>query len=169
MNRTVNGVVAALLLGATTAAGAAASEGGEPGDAQQVSRTIEIVMHDNYFEPEQLSFAAGETVRLKVRNEGALVHEFNIGTTAMHEAHQGQMQMMVEHGVIQGDHLNHERMKMDMGGGHTMEHNHANSLLLEPGQEAELVWTFARSDSLEFACNVPGHYQAGMVGGIHVE
>ena len=144
-------------------------EGGEPGEAQQVSRTIEIVMHDNYFEPEQLSFAAGETVRLKVRNEGALVHEFNIGTAAMHEAHQGQMQMMVDHGVIQGDHLNHERMKMDMGGGHTMEHSHANSLLLEPGQEAELVWTFASADSLEFACNVPGHYQAGMYGEVNFE
>ena len=134
MQRTLNGLAAAMLLGAASPAGAAISEGGQPGDPQQVSRTIDIVMYDNYFEPEQLTFAAGETVRLKVRNEGALVHEFNIGTAAMHEAHQGQMQMMVDHGVIQGDHLNHERMKMDMGGGHTMEHSHANSLLLEIGR-----------------------------------
>ena len=169
MNRILNGLAAALLLSATTAAGAASGAGGQPGDPQQVTRTIEVVMRDNYFEPEQLSFAAGETVRLKVRNEGALVHEFNIGTAAMHEAHQGQMQMMVDHGVIRGDHLNRELMKMDMGGGHSMAHDHANSLLLEPGQEAELVWKFDHADHLEFACNVPGHYQAGMMGGIDVE
>ena len=79
MNRTVNGVVAALLLGATTAAGAAASEGGEPGDAQQVSRTIEIVMHDNYFEPEQLSFAAAGM--LLVADASALMISTTHGTT----------------------------------------------------------------------------------------
>lgn len=169
MNRTLNCLVAGLMFGAATAAGASPAAGGQPGDPAAAKRTIEVVMHDNYFEPEQLNVAAGETVRLKVRNEGSLVHEFNIGTAAMHEAHQGQMQMMVEHGVIQGSHINHERMMMDMGGGHTMEHNHANSLLLEPGQEAELVWTFASADSLEFACNVPGHYQSGMMGDIHVE
>ena len=167
MNRTVNGLVAVLLLGAAAAAGAAAGEGGQPGDPQQVTRTIEVVMRDNYFEPEQLSFAAGETVRLKVRNEGALVHEFNIGTAAMHEAH--QMQMMVEHGVLKGDHIDHEMMEMDMGDGHSMKHDDPNSVLLEPGESKEIVWTFTEKADLEFACNVPGHYQAGMYGDIDFE
>jgi uncharacterized cupredoxin-like copper-binding protein len=55
-------------------------------------------------------------------------------------------------------------MAMDMGGGKTMEHNDPNSVLLEPGKSAEVIWRFAKAGELEFACNVPGHYDAGMVG-----
>src|SRR3546814_4670217 len=36
---------------------------GEPGKASEASRTVEIVMGDNYFEPESLEIRAGETVR----------------------------------------------------------------------------------------------------------
>lgn len=146
-----------------------ASNIGEPGEAAEASRTVEVTMYDNYYEPESISVKAGETVRFVVRNEGMLVHEFNIGTAAMHAAHQDEMAMMVEHGVIQGDSLNREMMKMDMGGGKTMEHNDPNSVLLEPGKSAELVWTFGKTTDLEFACNIPGHYDSGMAGAIEIQ
>jgi uncharacterized cupredoxin-like copper-binding protein len=142
---------------------------GEPAEASQASRTVEIMMHDNYYEPESVTVSEGETVRFVVRNEGELVHEFNIGTAAMHAAHQDEMMMMVEHGVIDGDHINHDMMKMDMGGGHLMEHDDPNSVLLEPGQSAEVAWTFATDADLEFACNLPGHYESGMVGQINIQ
>lgn len=143
-------------------------EFGEPGKASEVSRTIEVTMGDNYFEPEKIQVKTGETVRFVVKNEGAFVHEFNIGTAAMHAAHQKEMTMMVEHGALEADKINHDMMKMDMGGGKTMEHNDPNAVLLEPGQSEEVVWKFAGSTDLEFACNVPGHYQAGMMGHIEV-
>ena len=142
---------------------------GQPGEASEAARTVEITMHDNYYEPESVSVGEGETVRFVVRNEGDLVHEFNIGTEAMHAAHQEEMEMMVAHGVIVGDHIDHDMMKMDMGNGHTMEHDDPNSVLLEPGQSAEIVWTFTTDADLEFACNVPGHYEAGMTGEIEIE
>lgn len=142
---------------------------GEPGTAENVSRTIEVTMRDNYYEPESISVKAGETIRFRVKNEGALVHEFNIGTADMHEAHQDEMQMMVEHGVIKGDRIDHEMMEMDMGDGHSMKHDDPNSVLMEPGESKEIIWTFSEASSLEFACNVPGHYQAGMVGDLDVE
>lgn len=126
-------------------------------------------MYDNYYEPEQISVKDGETIRFVVKNEGMLVHEFNIGTAAMHAAHQDEMRMMVEHGVIQGDTINHAMMKMDMGNGQTMEHDDPNSVLLEPGQRKEVIWTFTDNANLEFACNVPGHYAAGMMGQINVK
>src|SRR3546814_17856725 len=56
---------------------------GEPGKASEASRTVEIVMGDNYFEPESLEIRAGETVRFVVKNEGEFLHEFNMGTAAM--------------------------------------------------------------------------------------
>ncbi|WP_203299711.1 cupredoxin domain-containing protein [Marinobacter sediminum] len=142
--------------------------GGEPGKASAVSRTINIDMHDNYFEPESIDVKAGETVRFVVSNKGSLVHEFNVGTPDMHEARQVEMKMLVEHGVIQGGALNHAMMEMDMGGGHSMKQDDPNSVLLEPGDSREVVWTFTGAGDLEFACNVPGHYQAGMYGDVNV-
>ena len=69
---------------------------GEPGKASDVSRTIEVTMFDNYYEPENFSIIPGETVRFIVKNKGELVHEFNIGTAEMHIKHQEEMIMMVE-------------------------------------------------------------------------
>lgn len=125
---------------------------------------MEIVLTDNRYDPEKVSVAIGETIRFVLRNQGQLVHEFNIGTAAMHAAHQKEMMMMVEHGVLEADRINHDRMKMDMGGGKTMEHDDPNSVLLEPGKTGEVIWKFSEKADIEFACNVPGHYEAGMVG-----
>ena len=137
---------------------------GEPGKAAEVTRTIEIVMKENFYEPEAIEVKAGETIRFKITNKGELVHEFNLGTANMHKAHRKEMEMMVEHGVLEADKINYEMMKMDMGGGKTMEHDDPNSVLLEPGKSGEIVWKFAKATELEFACNVPGHYDAGMMG-----
>jgi len=140
---------------------------GEPAQASEANRTVDVVMHDNYYQPEAIEVKPGEVVRFVVENKGSLVHEFNIGTPAMHEAHQEEMMMMVEHGVIQGGKLNHEMMGMDMGNGHTMSHDDLNSVLLEPGESKEIVWRFSAQGDIEFACNVPGHYQAGMYGEVN--
>jgi len=171
-----------ILLGAAAQAGGnhAGSHGhgsnaaiGTPGRPAQVSRTVEVSMNDSYFEPESIRVEAGETVRFVIRNEGELVHEFNIGTPEMHAAHQEEMLAMMRHGVLLADRIDHERMRKDMGGGqtmmHAMRHDDPNSVLLEPGQSGELVWRFATGGDLEFACNVPGHYAAGMVGAFRVE
>jgi len=169
----------ALTLGAmvltSAAAWAAGSHGGghgeksaigAPGKIEEAARTIEVNMYDNYYEPEAIAVNSGETIRFVVKNVGELVHEFNIGTTAMHAAHQEEMEMMVEHGALEADKINHEMMKMDMGGGKVMGHNDPNSVLLEPGKTGEVVWKFAKASAIEFACNVPGHYDAGMTGKI---
>jgi uncharacterized cupredoxin-like copper-binding protein len=78
------------------------------------------------------------------------------------------MMMMVEHGVLEADRINWnaaKKMQASMGHG---AHNDPNSALLEPGQSGEIVWTFPEHATLEFACNVPGHYDAGMMGEINL-
>jgi uncharacterized cupredoxin-like copper-binding protein len=86
----------------------------------------------------------------------------------MHKGHRKEMMMMVEHGALEPDRINHTRMKMDMGGGKTMEHNAPNSVLLEPKESKKIIWKFDTDAKLEFACNVPGHYESGMVGKISI-
>ncbi len=137
---------------------------GEPGKAGQVTRTVEVVMYDNYYEPETITITEGETVRFKIRNAGSLVHEFNIGTHEMHVAHAPEMMMMVDHGVLKSDRIDWDAAKaMQVSMGHGM-HDEPNSVLLEPGKSAEIIWKFPSHVDLEFACNVPGHYDAGMMG-----
>jgi uncharacterized cupredoxin-like copper-binding protein len=152
--------------------GAAVDIGG-PGKAADVSRTIDIVMQDNYYEPEEISVTAGETVRFKIVNKGSFLHEFGLGTAAMHAAHQKEMVVMMEHGMIEADRINHERMKMDHGPSMApMAHGHgaeSGSVLVEPGKSAELIWTFPKDATLEFACNIPGHYESGMMGPIKIK
>jgi uncharacterized cupredoxin-like copper-binding protein len=36
------------------------------------------------------------------------------------------------------------------------------------GKQGEIIWTFNRSGEFDFACLLPGHYEAGMVGKIKV-
>lgn len=139
---------------------------GEPGKAADVTRTIDITMQDNFYEPESISVTAGETIRFKIINKGDYLHEFGLGTAAMHATHQKQMMTMMEHGMIEADRINPDKMKMDHGDGHMMKHDDPNSILLEPGKSGEIIWKFTKPIKLEFACNIPGHYESGMMGKI---
>jgi uncharacterized cupredoxin-like copper-binding protein len=39
---------------------------------------------------------------------------------------------------------------------------------MPPGKTENIVWTFNRPGAFRFACLLPGHYEAGMVGGVVV-
>lgn len=141
---------------------------GEPGTKAKAARTVTITVRDNLYEPETVTVRKGETVRFVVVNKGELLHEFNIGTAAMHAEHQKEMMQMAEHGMITATGINNQMMNMDHGkaGMPSMKHDDPNAVLIEPGKSAELTWKFSKDAELEMACNLPGHYEAGMVGHI---
>jgi len=137
-----------------------ASGVGSPGIVADVSRTIEVEMTDNRYNMPDIEVVKGETVRFVIHNGGHLLHEFNIGTPEMHNAHQAEMLEMMQSGAMSSTRMHHGH-----GQGHMMKHDDPNSVLVNPGERKELIWRFGRElKSLEFACNVPGHYQSGMVG-----
>ena len=140
---------------------------GEKGKLSEVNRTIEIKMYDNYYEPKEINIKKGETIKFIVYNYGELVHEFNIATKDMHIKHQPEMMKMVEHQILLADKIDKKKMKEMAKKDHSMGHTHSNSVLLEPNQSAELIWKFSTDINLEAACNVPGHYQSGMVAKIN--
>ena len=137
---------------------------GEKGKLSEISRTIEIKMYDNYFEPNVLNIKKGETIKFIVKNYGELVHEFNIATKEMHIKHQPEMMKMVEHEILLADRIDKEKKKEMAKKDHSMAHSHSNSVLLEPNEIGEIIWKFNTDANLEVACNVPGHYQDGMIG-----
>ena len=142
---------------------------GEKGDPKKIDRTIEIEMYDNYYYPTQIDVKKGETVKFIVKNLGELVHEYNIGTKEMHIKHQPEMAKLVEHEILLADKIDHEKMKKMAKKDHSLGHSHSNSVLLEPNETGEIIWKFTKDISLEMACNMPGHYETGMVGKINIK
>jgi uncharacterized cupredoxin-like copper-binding protein len=162
---------AAVLLGVSLSSLASPGEHfgfGHPAKADQATRTLELTLGDMYFEPKSLAVKEGETVRFVLVNKGQLLHEFNLGDAAMHAAHQQEMLKMVASGMLTSTGMKHDGMAGMDHGNMGMKHDDPNSVLVEPGKTAELTWTFTKATDLEFACNIPGHYQAGMVGKIAI-
>ena len=139
---------------------------GMQGNEESVDRTIKVSMYDNYYQPNKFEIKKGETIKFIVQNKGELVHEFNIATKKMHLKHQPEMLMMVENEIILADKIDKKKMMEMSKKNPSMAHKHSNSVLLSPGESAELIWKFSNSIALEAACNVPGHYEAGMVAKI---
>ena len=141
---------------------------GTQGNKDSVDRTIKVSMYDNYYQPNKFKIKKGETIKFIVQNKGELVHEFNIATKEMHLKHQPEMQMMVEHEILLADKIDKNKMMEMAKKNPSMAHKHSNSVLLSPGESAELIWKFNNSVDLEAACNVPGHYEVGMVAKIDI-
>ena len=141
---------------------------GEKGKLSEVNRTVEIKMYDNYFEPNEIKIKKGETIKFIVSNYGELVHEFNIATKEMHIKHQPEMMKMVENQILLADKIDKKKMKEMAKKDHSMAHSHSNSVLLEPNEIGKIIWKFSTNTNLEAACNVPGHYEIGMVADIKI-
>ncbi|WP_298934277.1 cupredoxin family protein [uncultured Ramlibacter sp.] len=120
---------------------------GQEGDPKKVTRTIRVSMNDRMrFEPGSLTVRKGETVRLVVANKGAVLHEMVLGTA----------QALKEHA---------ELMKKHPG----MEHDAPSMAHVKPGATGEIVWQFTQAGEFQFACLIPGHFEAGMVGKVAVK
>lgn len=119
---------------------------GIAGDTRDIRRVIDIDMRDDMrFRPALIEVRQGETVRLRVKNSGKVLHELVIGTR----------RELQEHAAM---------MKKFPG----MEHDEPYMAHVDPGKRGELVWHFNRAGEFEFACLIPGHFEAGMVGRIRV-
>lgn len=119
---------------------------GIAGDAKAARRNIDIRMTDNMrFTPDRIEVREGETVRLRVVNAGQVLHELVIGTR----------EELQEHAALMRKFPN-------------MEHDEPYMAHVDSGKSAALVWNFNRTGEFEFACLIPGHFEAGMVGKITV-
>lgn len=119
---------------------------GEPGNAAEVTRTVEVIADDSDglgFKMDLLAVKQGETIRFVVTNKGTGPHEFSIGDTASQRAHAKLM-----------------RSNPDMKHG-----DDPSAVTLAPGETKEIIWKFSKpiQGQIVFACQMPGHYEAGMV------
>ena len=119
---------------------------GRPGDANKVSKTMEVDMSDAMrFTPSTISVKRGDTVKFVVKNTGKVKHEMVLGSINELKEHAALMIKFPE-----------------------MEHSDPNQIAVEPGKTGELVWKFSKAGTFDFACLQPGHFEAGMRGKIVV-
>ncbi len=124
-----------------------ASAAGQAGDPAKVTRTVMVEMSDTMrFTPDKVDVKAGETVRFFIVNKGKMPHEMVIGMA---------------------DEIDeHAKMMRKMPG---MVHSEPNQITLAPGKRGGIVWQFAKAGTVVYACLVPGHKEAGMVGQVQVQ
>lgn len=125
-------------------------EVGQPAEPASGIRTIQVKLMETeegemVFEPRNLEFQAGETVRLAISNAGQEEHEFVMDTVVAVAEHKKLMEKFPE-----------------------MEHDDPNAVRLAPGEKDEILWTFTNAGDFQFACLIPGHYEAGMHGELNV-
>jgi len=150
-------LISVLLFAAPTLVPAQAHEdhgkfsAGQPGDPKKSTRTIRVLMHDDgneknmRFEPALIRVRKGEQIRFVLENGGTESHEFMLATVAENRKHAEVMKKFPE-----------------------MEHDDPNAKRLAMSQRGELLWKFTKAGEFEFACLIPGHYEAGMHGKIIV-
>jgi uncharacterized cupredoxin-like copper-binding protein len=98
------------------------------------------------FTPSAIQVKQGETIRFVVKNRGQLKHELSLGTLKELKEHSELMKKFPE-----------------------MEHDEPSQVSLAPGKQGEVVWQFTTAGVVNFACLMPGHYEAGMRGTITVK
>ena len=123
---------------------------GQPGDPRKPSRIVKVSMLEEgkrmLFDPPAIEVRLGEQVRFVLFNEGSEYHEFVLATHTENRKHAELMKKFPE-----------------------MEHNDPNAKRLSALSSGELLWKFTRSGEFEYACLIPGHFQAGMHGKITVK
>ena len=120
---------------------------GQAGDAAKVGRTIDTRMTDAMrFDPSEIHVRKGDTVRIVAHDEGKIAHEIVLGT----------MEELKEHAALMRKFPN-------------MEHNEPHMAHVEPGHRKEIVWRFTKPGEFYYACLIPGHMEAGMLGKVIVD
>ena len=123
---------------------------GEPGDPKKPARTIKVVMREDgkkmAFEPARITLRKGEQIRFVLENDGTDDHEFVLANAAENRKHAELMKKFPD-----------------------MEHDEPNAKRLAVGEHGEILWKFTKTGTFEFACLIPGHREAGMVGKVVVK
>jgi uncharacterized cupredoxin-like copper-binding protein len=153
-------IVVASLLSATVWAGQGAAghshghgesfSAGEPADPKQASKIIQVTMEESdgkmLFVPARLEIRKGDQVKFMLRNNGELDHEFVLANTAENREHAEAMKKHPD-----------------------MAHADANGRRIAPKTTSVMAWKFTEAGEFEYACLIPGHREAGMVGTIVVK
>jgi uncharacterized cupredoxin-like copper-binding protein len=115
---------------------------GMPATGAKPDKVVHVVLNDdmsiNFVR--DIKIEPNDVVQFVVMNKGKIDHEFAIGSVAEMAEHREMMKDMSDH----------------------HHHDSGNAVTVKPGKAKQLLWHFHGESEVEFACNIPGHYEAGM-------
>ncbi|WP_413112567.1 copper-resistant cuproprotein CopI [Thaumasiovibrio sp. DFM-14] len=118
------------------------SDVGMPAMGAKPDKVIHVLLNDDMsitFK-DDVTIEPNDVVQFVVMNAGKIDHEFTIGSTEEQIAHREMMKEMHHH-----------------------NHDFNNSVSVAPGKAQQLLWHFHGDNNVEFACNILGHAEAGMI------
>jgi uncharacterized cupredoxin-like copper-binding protein len=120
---------------------------GQPAEGTKATKTVKVTTKDTMrYDFDKLPpLKHGDIVKFIVTNEGKIAHEFSIGDEKEQKAHREMMRKMPN-----------------------MVHEDGNTVTVGPGETRTLTWQFKGGSEAVFACNIPGHFEAGMVARMKV-
>lgn len=161
-------LLAVLVLGAC---GSDADTGSGSGSLVDGDR-VDVDMADLAFDPSEFTVAQGATVTFVFDNTDTIDHEALIGDEAAQGAH--ETEMMDSGGDMTDDTGSGGATTTTIGGGMDGMGNKSGamdpseSVLVAPGERAEITYTFDETGTVLLGCHQPGHYDGGMKATITV-
>ncbi|MCG9781641.1 copper-binding protein [Vibrio brasiliensis] len=119
------------------------SDVGMPAKGAKPDKVVHVLLTDDMkirFKKE-VKIEPNDVVQFVVLNTGKIDHEFTIGS--------------------EKEQVEHREMMKIMSAGHM--HDSGNSVTVKPGKAKQLLWHFHGDNQVEFACNIAGHAEAGMI------
>ena len=121
---------------------------GMPAPGAKPDKVVHVLLSDDMkitFKQEG-TIKPNDVVQFVVMNTGKIDHEFTLGSATEMLAHREMMKTMAHH-----------------------EHDSGNAVTVKPGKAKQLMWHFHGETQVEFACNLPGHAEAGMVKNVSLK
>ncbi|MFA0132557.1 cupredoxin family protein [Vibrio splendidus] len=121
------------------------SEVGMPATGAKPDKVVHVLLSDDMkitFK-NKVDIEPNDVVQFVVMNTGKIDHEFSIGSAS--------------------EQLEHREMMKNMG---NHAHDSGSTVTVKPGKAKQLLWHFHGDNQVEFACNIPGHAEAGMAKSI---
>ncbi|WP_102292290.1 cupredoxin family protein [Vibrio cyclitrophicus] len=121
------------------------SEVGMPAKGAKPDKVVHVLLSDDMkitFK-NKVDIEPNDVVQFVVMNTGKIDHEFSIGSAS--------------------EQLEHREMMKNMG---NHAHDSGSTVTVEPGKAKQMLWHFHGDNQVEFACNIPGHAEAGMAKSI---
>ncbi|CAH7485104.1 Copper-binding protein [Vibrio chagasii] len=118
------------------------SEVGMPATGAKPDKVVHVLLSDvmKITFKNKVNIEPNDVVQFVVMNTGKVDHEFSIGSSE--------------------EQLEHREMMKNMG---NHAHDSGSTVTVKPGKAKQMLWHFHGDNHVEFACNIPGHAEAGMV------
>jgi len=130
------------------------------------AQKLTLTMTEFQFAPKTVSATRGAAVELVVVNKGAIQHEFMLYSSP------GSMAMsmdMDKYGAENTYFKDIGTVEVVYPGKPPARSSRLERVVLDPGQSATIRFVAKKAGAFEFACHIPGHYEAGMKGTLTVK